>query len=211
MPSTSGLVRPVKRARSLRHHLRSACGSARNPLCRPLDRARSRALLLAALALVVAALAGTGVALTDLAAGQRGAALAAAHRHRLDAVLLAPAYQVAGLPDGITRARYQAFAEWTAPSGQRVSDTVDVDRPTSTGTVTRIWVNDDGRPAAAPPGAVDVTAHGAFLGLFVLAALAALTGALLGIRLRALDRRADRLWQHSWTRLEPLWTGRTAH
>ncbi|MFF3110927.1 hypothetical protein ACFVSN_17250 [Kitasatospora sp. NPDC057904] len=209
MADTSASARSTAIARPLRHHLHRAVGIEHNPLSRPLDRSRSRALLLAVLGLALAAVAGAGISLADLASAQRTAALTAAHRHRVDATLLSPSRQVAGL-SGYSRVRFQAAATWAAPSGRTTTGQVDVDRPMPSGSVSRVWVDDDGRPAAAPPTTGSVVMDAVFLGLAVLAALAVLIGTGLGIRLRRLDHWADRRWQLSWARLEPVWSGRSA-
>ncbi|MEU8511071.1 hypothetical protein AB0C76_05715 [Kitasatospora sp. NPDC048722] len=209
MADTTASARSTATARPLRHHLHRAVGTEHNPLVRPLDRARSRALLLAVLGLALAAVAGAGVSLAGLASGQHTAALTAAHRHRVDATLLSPSRQVAGL-SGYSRVRFQAAATWAAPSGRTATGQVDVDRPMPSGAVSRVWVDDDGRPTPVPPTAADVVMDSVFLGLAVLAALAVLIGTGLCIRLRRLDHRADRRWQLSWARFEPVWSGRTA-
>ncbi|MEE1786701.1 hypothetical protein PUR71_27925 [Streptomyces sp. SP17BM10] len=207
MAGSSAPVRSAAVAHPLRHHLHRAIGADDNPLSRPLDRKRSRALLLAVLGLVLAAVAGSGVSLAALASGQRAAAVTAAHRHRVSATLLAPAEQVAGLA-GLSRVRFQATAAWTAPSGRPATGPVDVDRPLASGAVTRLWVDDDGHPAAAPPATADLVMDAVFLGLAGLAALGVLIGTALCIRLRRLDHWADRRWELSWARLEPVWSGR---
>ncbi|WP_031074335.1 hypothetical protein [Streptomyces sp. NRRL WC-3742] len=74
MPSTS---RPARSARPIppwRGHLRRALGEEINELARPLDRARSRALLLAVLGIALAGLLGAGAAFAYLTAAPTSAA-----------------------------------------------------------------------------------------------------------------------------------------
>ncbi|MER7756784.1 hypothetical protein [Kitasatospora sp. NPDC097643] len=205
MRSASRPTRPTAPVRPGRRHLRRALGVERNPLGRPVDRSRSIALVLAALAFALAAAASTGVSLVDLAHGRRSAELTTAHRHQLDAVVLSPARLVIG---GASATHYRATVRWTTASGQHATGPVDVSWPAQTGTVTRVWVDDEDRAAPAPPSPSDLTAQAVALGLAVLAALGVLIGMVLSARLSVLDRRADRLWQRSWTRFEPVWTGR---
>lgn len=207
MSSTPRRTRTARPTRSWCRHLLRALGEETNALSRPLDRARSRALLLAALGIALAALLGTGTALADLSSVHHRAAVTAAHLHRLQAVVLTPARQTApaiggGMPD------YQAEAAWTYPPGQRRTGTVDLSWKAAPGSTTGIWVSDTGHLTDPPPSPTDVLADAIFLGLFTLGGLSVLIAAGLGARLRSLDRRAERAWQHSWAQLEPVWTGR---
>lgn len=205
MPST----RRTRPARTWRRHLRRALGTERNELTRPVDRARSRSLLLAALAVVLAALLGAASAWADLGSAERRAAAAAPHLHRLDAVLLTPARSTAGIADA-TADRYQATAAWTYPAGQHNTGTVGLARQARTGSTTGIWVDDTGQLATTPPSTADLVSDAVCVGLFVLGCLFVITVCGLGLRLTSLDRRADAAWQRAWAELEPVWTGRAS-
>ncbi|MGW2402737.1 Rv1733c family protein [Kitasatospora sp. NPDC001664] len=200
---------PRTAVRAWRHHLRRALGLEHNALCRSLDRARSRALLLGALGLAVAVLSGTAAALVELDSAQREATVAAAGLHRVDAVVLTTARRT-GRGTTLSSAGYQAEAAWTDPSGQDRTGTIELTRPTKSGTTTRIWVSDTGRVSPAPASAADTAGQAVCVGLFTLGALSVLIASGLAVRLHRLARAAAAEWQNAWARLEPSWTGRSS-
>jgi len=208
MPSAPRPARSAGPIRPPRGHLHRALGREVNPLIRPLDRARSRALLLAVLGIALAALCGAGAAFADFAAGRRQATVTAAHLHRVEAVVLTAARKSANAAIA-GRTSYQADAAWTYPGDQRDTGTVGVSWNAAPGSTTGIWVGDGGRLAAAPPSTADLAGDAACLGVFTLGGLCVLIASGLGVRLNSLDRNADRQWQDSWARLEPVWSGRT--
>lgn len=202
MPST----RRTRSPRASGRHLRRAFGAERNELARPLDRARSRALLLAALAAGLAALLGAACAWADFASAQGRTAAAASHLHRTDAVLLAPAQATDA--DLGTVVRFKATATWTYPGDRHHTGAVPVSWKASSGASVRIWVGDSGRLSAAPSSMTRLVAHAMYVGLLVLGCLSVLTASCLGLRLVRLNRRARTAWQRSWAEVEPVWTGR---
>ncbi|MEV0537522.1 hypothetical protein [Kitasatospora sp. NPDC050463] len=200
---------PAATTRRWRRHVRRAVGVERNPLTRPLDRARSRALLAAALGIVLSALLGTGTALADLRLAQQHSTTALAHLHHIEAVLLGPVRQTS-TSLSFAPPSYQAQAAWTYPSGQPHTATISVPGRAAAGSTTPIWVNDTGTLATTPSTGADTTGEAIFIGLFTLGCLSVLVATGLGLRLRTLDRRAAHAWQRSWERLKPLGTGRAA-
>ncbi|GAA2744121.1 Rv1733c family protein [Kitasatospora cinereorecta] len=200
---------PRHRHLYLHRHLCRALGLEHNDLARAVDRARSRALVLAALAVGLAALLGAGIAWAELASTARRAAQSAPHLHRVDAVLLGPARAATGAADP-QAGRYRADAEWTDPSGQRHTGEVGLDRSAPSGSTTGIWVGDAGRPAAAPPSTADLVSDAVSLGLSGCVGMLTLVGCGLGLRLTRLNHRTDAAWQRSWSAVEPVWTGRAA-
>ncbi|MEU9044789.1 MULTISPECIES: hypothetical protein [unclassified Kitasatospora] len=210
MSSTSHPARSALAVRPWRRHLRRALGEEINELARPLDRAHSRALLLAVLGIALAGLLGAGASYADLASTQRHAIVTAAHLHHIEAVLLTPARRtVTSLSVGANS--YQAEATWTYPPGQRNTGTIDVSGARTPGSSNRIWVGDGGQLASAPPSTADLTADAVCVGLFTLGGLSLVIATGLGRRLNTLGRQADQAWQHAWERAEPVWTGRTSH
>ncbi|MFF0414244.1 hypothetical protein ACFYUY_27870 [Kitasatospora sp. NPDC004745] len=207
MSSTHRRARPDNPSAPSCGHLRRAFGPERNPLGRALDRARSRAVVLTALGIGLAALLGAGAAVTHLSVGQRQAAATAARLHRVEASVQGSVRRAEATVAG-GKAVYRADAAWTYPGNQRNTGTIDVPRATGPGATVGIWVDRDGRPAAAPPSTADLVFDAVFLGLFLFALLSVLASAGLCVRLSALDRRADRAWTRSWARLEPVWSGR---
>ncbi|MEU8517292.1 hypothetical protein AB0C76_37795 [Kitasatospora sp. NPDC048722] len=191
-----------------RHHLRQALGKDRNPMARPLDSSRSRALVLAVLGIGLAVLGGAGAAAADFAVVRHQASVTAARLHQVQAAVLTPARRQSGAGSGGWR--YAADAAWSYPAGQRTTGDVPVPGGTAAGTTVGIWVDDTGHSVAPPPGPAAVAAKAACLGLFLLGGLGVLVVASLGIRLDILDRRADLAWQHSWALLEPVWSGRAS-
>ncbi|WP_457030496.1 Rv1733c family protein [Kitasatospora sp. P5_F3] len=196
-------------ARLWLRHLRRALGLERNALSRPLDRARSRALLLGALGLTLAALAGTVTALVTLGSDQHQAKAAAFGRHHIDATVRTPA-QRTGSGAAFSRTAYQAEAAWTYPAGQDHTGTIVLTRPAAPGATARIWVSDTGLLSSAPPSSTDIAVGAAGLGLFTLGGLSVLIAAGVGLRLRSLACVAAGEWQEAWARLEPTWTGRSS-
>ncbi|MEW1908128.1 hypothetical protein AB0442_06660 [Kitasatospora sp. NPDC085895] len=203
------VTRVTRVTRPWQRHLRRALGTEHNALARAADRSRSRSLVLAVLAVVVAALLGAVAARADLGSAERRAEAAAPRLHRIDAVLLTPARNSGGTADAVA-GRYRAAAAWTYPAGQHNTGTVQLDRPTQTGATTTVWVGDSGQLAPAPPSTADLVSDAVSLGLFVFGCLSLLTACVLGLRLTGLNRRADAAWQHSWAELEPVWSGRAA-
>ncbi|MFJ7910689.1 hypothetical protein [Kitasatospora sp. NPDC096204] len=198
---------PAGRVPRLRTHLRQAFRRDGNPLVRPIDRARSRALLSAALGIVLALPCCAAAATAGFVSLRHRDSVTATGPHDVQAVALTPAHRLVGAGTG--RARYEADAAWTSPDGRGATGTVAVPGGTVPGSTVGIRVDDAGLPVSAPPGAVRTAAEAACLGLLAFGGLAALVIAALGVRLTALDHRADRAWQHSWGLLEPLWSGRT--
>ncbi|MEU2631029.1 hypothetical protein, partial [Kitasatospora sp. NPDC007106] len=98
--------------RPWQRHLRRALGTEHNALARAADRSRSRSLVLAVLAVVVAALLGAVAARADLGSAERRAEAATPHLHRIDAVLLTPTRNSGGTADAVA-GRYRAAAAWT--------------------------------------------------------------------------------------------------
>ncbi|MER5352143.1 hypothetical protein ABT093_17665 [Kitasatospora sp. NPDC002551] len=195
--------RPVAHT-PLRSRLRRASGLDHNPLCRPVDRARSRLVL--ALPVVLAALLAVSAAVAVLVfrAETRSEREAARHRHAVVATTVGPA-----VPDdlrtGSSGAR--APARWSYPTGPGAG-TIRVSTGTPVGTAVPIHVDDNGAPTA---GARDTTAILSDAGILGLGTAAGLTSlAVLGctVHRRALDRRAERSWEPEWERVEPLWTQR---
>ncbi|MEV8093301.1 hypothetical protein [Kitasatospora sp. NPDC085879] len=202
-------TRRTRVTRPWQRHLRRALGAEHNALARAADRSRSRSLVLAVLAIVLAALLGAAAALADLGSAERRAAAAAPHLHRVEAVLLTPPLDAGGTADTVA-GRYRATAAWTYPSGQHNTGTVQLSRPAPTGATTAVWVGDSGQLAPAPPSTAALVSDAVCRGLFVCGCLIVLTACILALRLTGLDRRADAAWQHAWAELEPVWSGRSA-
>ena len=80
--------------------------------------------------------------------------------------------------------------------------------PPSAGTTVPMWVDRAGRPAAAPPGALEAVVHGAVVGLGIAGAGGLLLiVAWMGLR-HAVDARNATAWAREWETVEPEWSGR---
>ncbi|MFF2040366.1 hypothetical protein ACFVVX_08070 [Kitasatospora sp. NPDC058170] len=214
MPSTPHPPRPASRPRRAARQLRRTVGSRSDPLVRPVDRARGRALLAAALGLLLALLTATGAALLAHRLTDRHAAADRARLHRVEAVLLTDprhAAAAAGRRAGGYGNRADVEAAWTSPDGQPRTGTLTVPRTARTGDTVTAWVDGAGAPADAPATPTGLVVDAVCTGLFALVGLTGLVGGGLALRLRVLDRRAELAWQRSWARLEPGWSGRTSH
>ncbi|WP_031076100.1 hypothetical protein [Streptomyces sp. NRRL WC-3742] len=192
----------------LRRHLRQAFGQDANPLVRLLDRSRSRSLLLALLGAALAVLASAGATGASYTEARHDASVTAARLHPVRAVTLTPARHPTAGERGRDLMHSRADATWAAPDGRTVTGTVTVPPGTAAGTAVGILADDSGRFAEAPPGATASAVDAAFLGVSTLIGLLALVAAGLHLRLNTLNRWATRAWEHSWTLLEPVWSGR---
>ncbi|MCU7826459.1 hypothetical protein [Kitasatospora sp. DSM 101779] len=204
MPAAStGPCRP-EAGRPVRSHLRRAAGLDHNPLCRRVDRARSRllvgAVLLAVLS-VAAALVTAQVLLHDMRADARRTA---EHRHPATATTLATAAGIPGRPLDTVGAP----ATWTVAGANRTG-TVAVPSGTPQGTKVPIWVDDAGTVAEPAPADSQLAVSAASFGLMALAAAGTVSTAVFVLRGGVLDHRAADAWEDDWTLVEPLWSGRT--
>ncbi|MCX4758515.1 Rv1733c family protein [Kitasatospora purpeofusca] len=214
-PRPARTVPPPRRAgRALRRALgRRRTVRAREPLARPVDRARSRAWLAAGLALVLGLAGVAGAAVLGHRAAGRTAEADRGRLHRTEALVLGRLRAEdtgAGRWSGGYEKRVDTSVSWTSPDGLARTGTVEVPRSAATGSTVTLWVDDDGRPATPPATAVGLAVGVVCTGLAGAAVLAALIGCLLTLRLRALDRRAARDWERSWAHWEPRWSGRTS-
>ncbi|MBO1413152.1 hypothetical protein [Streptomyces sp. FH025] len=201
--------RPARSATAggtLRRNLRRALGRDTNPLSRPVDRSRSRAWLWALLAMALASLAGAGAAAADYTTARQQSLATAARLHRVEAVVHTPARSAAAPVTGATV--YEADASWTYPGDEDHTGTVTVTRRTAVGSTVSTWVDDSGRPAAAPPSVTYSATNAVLVGLAAFGGLTVLVATGLNARLAFLDRRAADSWRYSWTLFEPVWSGR---
>ncbi|MFG3053141.1 hypothetical protein ACGFZP_19610 [Kitasatospora sp. NPDC048239] len=177
-----------------------------------MDRARGRALLAAALGLLLALLLAAGAALLAHRLTARHATADRARLHQVEAVLLTePRHPAAG---GRRAGGYgnqgDAEAAWASPDGQARTGTLTVPRSARTGSTVTAWVDGAGAPADAPATVTGLVVDAVCTGLFAFGGLTGLVVGGLALRLRVLNRRADQEWQRSWARLEPGWSGRTS-
>jgi hypothetical protein len=177
-----------------------------NPLVRSVDRAEGW-LAAAFLAAVIGAVP-ISVDFSQMVQASETKAIeaAAATRHSVDAVAMAPSE---------TRSQGAATTYWTHlqwfDTSAKHERTVKVPAPMRSGDRTLVWVDNSGNLTSAPRTQADARAGGVGAGLmlwFVIAALAA--GALRTMR-RCLDRLRDRLWERDLHVLVGNGGGSTAH
>ncbi|MET9398498.1 hypothetical protein [Kitasatospora sp. NPDC002965] len=214
MSTTPRPARPASAPRRVGRQLRRALGRSadpREPLIRPVDRARSRAWLAAALALAVGVAGVVAAALVGYRTAAGTAQTERGRLHRVEAAVLGKA-----VPEPPANSRWAGGYEnrvevstaWAAPDGRLHTGTVELPRTTLTRPTVTLWVDDAGEPARAPDTRIGLTVAAVCTGLAGSTTLATLIGVALALRLRALARRADRDWQRSWARWEPRWSGR---
>ncbi|MFB7377635.1 hypothetical protein ACFC26_13945 [Kitasatospora purpeofusca] len=200
--------RALRRALGRRHTVRD-----REPLARPVDRARSRAWLAAGLALALGLAGIAAAAVLGHRAAGRTAEAERGRLHRTEALVLGRLRAEdtgAGRWSGGYEKRVDTSVSWTSPDGLARTGTVEAPRSAATGSTVTLWVDDAGRPATPPATAFGLAVGTVCTGLAGTATLAALIGGLLSLRLRALDRRAARDWERSWAHWEPRWSGRAS-
>ncbi|MDH6115480.1 hypothetical protein P3T36_006578 [Kitasatospora sp. MAP12-15] len=203
MPAASVSHRHPYSHTLLSRQLRRAVGQDRNPLCRPVDRARSRLLLTVTVTLALCVAISTLLALAQLDGMLAHAHQTAQHRHQVTATTLA------AVGDNPASTATSAKAAWDYPrTGHRIG-VVPVPPGTASGVRISLWVDDSGNPAAPPQsdGRLETTA-GTY-GLGALAVTGAAVWAGYAVRRRALDRRAECGWERGWQQVEPFWSGRS--
>ncbi|MFE7562817.1 hypothetical protein [Kitasatospora sp. NPDC057500] len=200
--------------RHLRRALRRRSSVRRDePLSRPVDRARSRAWLIAGLALVVGLAGVVAAAVLGHRAAGRTAEAERGRLHRTEALVLGkvPVEDPGvGRWSGGYQKRTDTSVSWTSPDGLARTGTVEAPRSTVVGATVVLWLDENGLPSTAPATPVGLAVGAVCTGLAGTAALTALIGGALALRLRVLDRRAERAWERSWARWEPRWSGRTS-
>ncbi|GAA2147412.1 membrane protein [Kitasatospora kazusensis] len=195
-------TRPVPHE-SAATHLRRAVGRDSNPLCRPVDRSRSRLLVAVVPCMVLSVVVATLVALVLLAGMRATERQTALHRHQVTATTVATAV------DNPVGTAAQAQAAWAYPQATGRGGVIDVPSGAPVGTRVALWVDDAGSPASRPRPGSELTAAAGIYGLGVLSGLAVLARVGYGARRRVLERRAVRAWEPDWEQVEPVWSGRS--
>ena len=111
-------------------------------------------------------------------------------------------------PDSTPRTLNWVSVRYTDGAGRVHEAEVPATGPPSAGTTVPMWVDRAGRPAAAPPGALEAVVLGAVVGLGIAAAGGLLlVVAWMGLR-HAVDARNATAWAREWETVEPAWSGR---
>lgn len=187
------------------HHRTPRAGG--NPLSREADRTRARMRLVLVVAWLLAAICGVAVGRSAWTDSRRAAEEIALHRHSVQAVAVGESTFRAGT--GLTgRPVSVAPVTWRDPAHRVHTGRVPVPAVTRHGDTVRLWIDDDGNPASAPPGAAETALNAIGLGAGASAVGVLAAGALTGVRLRSVDRRSAREWEREWESVEPRWSGR---
>ncbi|MFF7636122.1 hypothetical protein ACFZB9_23685 [Kitasatospora sp. NPDC008050] len=186
-------------------HLRRAVGREHNPLCRPVDRARSRLLIALVAAVALSLAVGMVVFLVLLGGARAHARQSALHRHEVTATTLVAS---TASPTGSPWAA-QAQAGWAYPGGDAHTGVIGVPGDTPAGSHLLLWVGDNGIPSTPPEPYGELAAAAALYGLGALAVVDGAAWIGYGIRQKTLERRGEAAWEADWERVEPQWTGRS--
>ncbi|MFD8022835.1 hypothetical protein ACFV6G_20715 [Streptomyces lavendulae] len=181
--------------------------AADNPLMREADRTRARLRVVLVVACLLAAVCGVAVGRSAWTDSRRAAEEIAAHRHSVRAVAVGESAHRAGT--GLTgRPVSVAPVTWQDTAHRLHTQSVPVPAATRHGDTVRLWIDDRGNPAPAPPGAAETALNAIGLGAGASAVGVLAAGALVGARLRGVDRRSARAWEREWENVEPRWSGR---
>ncbi|UQW99840.1 hypothetical protein [Streptomyces sp. RerS4] len=187
------------------HHRTTGTGA--NPLRRDADRARTRLRAAFALTCLLAVITGFALGRAAWTDGQRTAEDIARHRHNVTATTIGETgYRAGDQPS--SRPVTVATATWHYPSRRPHTETIPVPAGTRNGDTVRVWVDDNGSAAAAPPSQADIALNAVAIGTGTLAGIVLAGGALVAVRLRIVDARSARAWESEWAGIEPLWSGR---
>ena len=176
----------------------------------PLKRASDRLQFAARLVLVLVVLLSVPVALAvgtvvherlQVVAQEQAAGLT-----RVQAVALEDAPPVPEARPG--GGRRETTVRWTAPDGSPVEGRVWAPAGTRAGDPVGAWTTADGRPAADPMTALEVTRSTVVVVILGWAGAVFLTGTAYAVLCRVLDRQRDRRWTREWAAIEPTWSRR---
>lgn len=178
-----------------------------NPLCRRSDRVESWMRRTTSYALVVGTLGAAATvgaiahdAAEDTAQEQR------AERQQVSARLLTDA-PPSGSESGSDEARYPVPVRWTTDDGTQRTGSAQVPAGSDRGSTTKVWLDKDGGPAAAPMSGIDVWLHTAVAGTVAAGGASVVVCAARGGVGWLLDRRRMAEWEQEWARVGPDWGG----
>ncbi|CAL9337352.1 hypothetical protein SUDANB120_00194 [Streptomyces sp. enrichment culture] len=182
-------------------------GAGGRPPLRSADRARTWLRRAFAAACLIAAVCGTAAGYASWSDGTRAAEALARERHAVTATTVGTTgYRSGDWPSD--RTSTAASATWQYPPGRAHTGTVPVPPGTRKGDAVRVWVDDRGAVASAPPGTAELALEALLLGAAAATGVLVVSGALVRVGLRAVDARSARAWEAEWEDVEPLWSGR---
>jgi hypothetical protein len=176
----------------------------------PLKRGSDRLQFAARLVLVVVVLLSVPVALTagtvvherlQVVAQEQAVGLT-----RVTAIALKDEQPVTEARPGA--GRRETTVQWTAPDGSLVEGRAWAPAGTRAGDPVGAWTTADGRPAADPMTALEVTRSTIVLVTLGWAGSVFVTGTAYAGLCRLLDRQRGRRWTREWAAIEPTWSRR---
>jgi hypothetical protein len=195
-------------------------GLDRNPLRRTIDRVEAwiAVMIVASFLLIVpvtAWLAGRAA----WAAGVHTEQVERAHRHRVEAVLLADAGSRAasGTPPGQqgaapgragNTAGLRTHARWTTPDGGERRGFVLAGEDARAGQWVPVWTDARGYLTEPPQQRVQTDVNAVAAATLAGVGAIALAGVLRLFLRTVLDARRMAQWESAWWQFEPRWTGR---
>jgi hypothetical protein len=178
---------------------------SRNPLSRPVDRLEGWAVVMVVVALIGAVFVAVDTSDTVEASEAAVIRHEIATRHAVQAVALSGETKQQG-----TATIFRAEVRWF--DGTETHDrSIRVPRRVNAGDHVEIWIDDKGDITPAPRSLSDAAATGLGTAVLLWFALAALSGALLSVLRRVLDRRRFRAWDHALAELAGHGGGSNAH
>ncbi|WP_329406770.1 hypothetical protein OG802_02655 [Streptomyces sp. NBC_00704] len=180
-----------------------------NPLRRRSDVVEAwTALVVAALLLVVAPLAGALAGRWAHDDARAAALRQRADRHQVSAQVVGRPPETVPSVEGGRQQMVAVSVRWTPPGGHARTATARVPAGTHRGDVVDVWFDRHGRSVAPPPNDTMVWQHTLTLGICVAGGSAATV--LLGhaaVRRVAMRHRLAE-WEREWALTEPQWTRR---
>lgn len=207
-PSSARRYAPPTCGARLRAHLRRAFGRDRNPLCRPVDRLRSRVVLGGLLLAAVAAALCWYPALVVQRHEEAAASRTARHDHQVQAAVLAPSTASSDPQPFGYSGGYDTRIGWTYPAGRQHETVVTTPGALAQSARIPLWVDDTGALTVAPRSGGEIALDAAWAGMTAVIGVAAGVGLVVTAVDRAVARGARRAWGEEWATIEPSWSGR---
>ncbi|QOV33709.1 hypothetical protein IM697_26325 [Streptomyces ferrugineus] len=126
-------------------------------------------------------------------------------RHPVTAVLTEDAEPSTSATEGADSARAWAVVRWTAADGTVGTGLARVEPGGVAGERTRVWLNDKGRLAPAPPSHDQAELQGAVLGTAAAVGAGALPVLAGWAAIARLERQRLRQWETEWAEVGPRW------
>ncbi|MFI0966296.1 hypothetical protein ACH4S8_33610 [Streptomyces sp. NPDC021080] len=130
-------------------------------------------------------------------------------RHTVPAVLVGGTGSAVPAGESAVYDHVRATVRWTARDGSPRVGTALVESGHRAGSHVMIWLDPQGRPAAAPPTGSAAATESSLLGIGAAVALAGLVFGAGGFARWRLDQRRYDRWEREWERLGPQWGHKT--